>query len=271
MSGSPVHQILCTRNGDLQYVARGQGPALLAFHGAIGNAESMDWFVRTFSSHFRVLVPSLGQSDDVLNFCDRVERLLQHEGVESATVFGISFGGLLAQSFVRRHPMRVARLILMSCGIARRSSATLYIFARILARSLPLRALRRIVSLFLSRRLVHTPPTEAAVRRALGAHRQRLAGIAERIDRDLVVARFRVAADVHRAGPDIRRAIEGSEGRTLLLLASDDPLFSARERRRLRLMLPNANIHMFAQGGHLIPLFNADEMRRIVIQFAGPR
>jgi pimeloyl-ACP methyl ester carboxylesterase len=82
----------------IEYVAAGRGPVLLAFHGAIGNADSMDWFVRAFASRFRVIVPSLGETYDVDEFCRRVDDVLEQEGVATGIVFGISFGGLLAQS-----------------------------------------------------------------------------------------------------------------------------------------------------------------------------
>lgn len=258
----------CTEAATIEYIAAGRGPVLLAFHGAIGNADSMDWFIRAFASRFRVIVPSLGQSDDVDDFCQRVNAVLEHEQVAAATVFGISFGGLLAQSFVRRHPHRVERLILMSCGAPRSASARIYGVAAAIARTLPLPAVRWLTSLFLSRRLVHAPAARGSAGRALAAQRRRLGSVAKRIGRDLIVGRFRIAADVHRAEHDIRAAIEAWSGRILLLVASDDPLFPPRARNRMRSVLPTAQVHTFATGGHLIPLFNREEMRRVVIGFA---
>lgn len=257
-----------TEHGVIEYVASGRGPALLAFHGAIGNADSMAWFVRAFSSRFQVIVPSLGDTDDVDEFCRRVNAVLHQEQVSHAIVFGISFGGLLAQSFVRRHPERVDRLILMSCGAPRYAAASMFRAASWIARTLPLPAVRWLTSLFLSRRLVHAPDARGAIRRALAAHRRRLESAADGVNRELMVGRFRIAADVHRAERDIRAALEAWRGRILLLMASDDPLFSPRARNRIGEAFPQSQLHTFPHGGHLIPLFNAEEMRQIVIRFA---
>lgn len=252
----------------LEYVAAGNGPALVAFHGAIGNAESMEWFIRAFSPRFRVIVPSLGQRNDVDDFCRSVADVLDAEGIETATVFGISFGGLIAQSFVRRHPTRVDRLILMSCGIPNPAAAWLFHAAGVVARTLPNRAVQALTSLFLTRRLVRTSGADGSAGRALAAHRRRLESFAGRIGQDIIVARFRIAADVHRAESEICDALATWSGRILLLIANDDPLFSSKTHERIRESLPRAEVYTFAQGGHLIPLFHGDEMRRIVIGFA---
>lgn len=264
----PELRVAGTPAGPLEYAAAGNGPVLLAFHGAIGNAESMEWFVRAFAPRFRVIVPSLGDSRDLDRFCAGVEAVLERENATRVTAFGISFGGLLAQGFVRRHPARVERLILMSCGAPRLASALLFGAASFAAGHLPSPVVRWLTSRFLSRRLVHAPGARGGVRRALDVHLRRLAAAATSVRRELVAARFRIAADVHRAADDIRLALDSWTGPILLLIASDDPLFPPRAQRRLSTGFPRVQVHTFARGGHLIPLFHGDEMRRIVTRFA---
>ena len=43
---------------------------------------------------------------------DDAARLMEHVGWKSAKVIGVSFGGMVAQEFVLRHPRRVERLVL---------------------------------------------------------------------------------------------------------------------------------------------------------------
>jgi pimeloyl-ACP methyl ester carboxylesterase len=255
------------RHGTLHYLIAGRGPALLAFHGAVGNAESLRWFVTAFAHSFRVIVPSLGEANDVEQFCDDVAAMLDAENVPTAALFGISFGGLLAQAFVARHGARASRLILMSCGATRRTSTIFYALVGCIARALPEPFVRGIVRLFLSRRLVVVRGARASARRAIRAHRRRLEQFSERVRKEMVVARFRIATDIHRADDHIRGAIRVWHGRTLVLVAADDPLFGARERDRLRDTLPGATIHTFRKGGHLIPLMNGEEMRGIITRF----
>src|ERR1700682_38177 len=117
---------LMTIDGPVEYLVAGQGAPLVAFHGALGNAESMAWFVRAFADDFRVIVPSVGDRWDPATVVRSVECVLDAEGVQNAAVFGISFGGLVAQAFLERRPQRVSRLILMSCPPLRRAASLLY-------------------------------------------------------------------------------------------------------------------------------------------------
>jgi pimeloyl-ACP methyl ester carboxylesterase len=169
---------------------------------------------------------------------------------------------------VRRYPHRVDRLILMSCGAPRSAAGAMYSAVSAIVRALPLPILRRLTAMFLSRRLVHAPDARGAALRALTAHRRRLELVGERIGRELMAGRFRMAADVHRAEDDIRSALQEWRGRILLLIARDDPLFSRRSRNRIRAVLPRVEVHTFDKGGHLIPLFNREEMQQVVIRFA---
>jgi pimeloyl-ACP methyl ester carboxylesterase len=258
------------RHGDLHYLVAGDGPVLIAFHGALGNAESMRWFVSAFAGQFRVIVPSLGDTSDVDRFCDGVSSILDAENVHTAALFGISFGGLLAQAFVARHGRRVSRLILMSCGVTRRLSTVLYVLAGLAAQALPEAVVRAIVRLVSSRRLIPAHTAHAAVRRAVRAHRRRLEEFSERVQKDLVVSRFRITADIHRGDARVREGMRAWRGETLVLVAADDPLISARARARVRDALPAATIHTFGEGGHLIPLINGEEMHRIITGFASP-
>lgn len=77
---------------------------------------------------YRVLVPDnrgTGQSDlprrpwRMGDMADDVAAVLEEEGLERATVVGISMGGMIAQHFAIRHPERTEGLVLMAttCGL----------------------------------------------------------------------------------------------------------------------------------------------------------
>jgi len=46
------------------------------------------------------------------DYADDAARLMDHVGWKSAKVIGVSFGGMVAQEFVLRHPQKVERLVL---------------------------------------------------------------------------------------------------------------------------------------------------------------
>src|SRR5262249_32781473 len=46
------------------------------------------------------------------DYADDAARLMDHVGWDDALVVGVSFGGMVAQEFVLRHPLKVRRLVL---------------------------------------------------------------------------------------------------------------------------------------------------------------
>lgn len=260
------HQ-LQTTDGAVDYLAAGDGEPLLAFHGALGNAESMEWFINAFARDFRVIVPSLGDRADPALVTRCVAAVLAAEGIRKASVFGISFGGLVAQLFLEQYPEQVRCLILMSCPPLRDSAAPLYAVAWVLARLLPLSAVKLITRTILTRRLAGARGADAAARRALRAHRRRLHQAGRTVSRETLVARLRLAAMIHGRAARLRRLLGSWNGDVLLMIADDDPLCGARARRRLRAAFPAARIHTFEAGGHVIPLFHAEAMRELIGEF----
>lgn len=105
----------------LYYELHGHGDPLVCLHGLQGD-----------SSHFRDLLPALagacrtlvfdqrgsGKSDKPATdlttalLADDAAALMDAVGFESAHVFGVSMGGMIAQELELRHPGRIRSLIL---------------------------------------------------------------------------------------------------------------------------------------------------------------
>lgn len=110
--------------GDLNFYFEraGSGPRLLFISGSGADLRikpnQMDG---PLPKHFDVLSydqRGLGQTakPDTLysmaDYADDAARLMDHVGWSSAKVIGVSFGGMVAQEFVLRHPEKVERLVL---------------------------------------------------------------------------------------------------------------------------------------------------------------
>ncbi len=115
----------------LSYTLSGpQGAPALVFLNGLGGAKEA-WFyqVRHFRDHHRVLTfdnrgagasASVDQPTTMADFADDTVRLMDHAGLDRATVVGISFGGRIAQELALSHPTRVQGLVLVgtACGPA---------------------------------------------------------------------------------------------------------------------------------------------------------
>jgi 3-oxoadipate enol-lactonase len=101
---------------------RGAGPPLLLIGGTGGDLRRPETRLEgPLAQHFDLLTydqRGMGQSTKgdgpfvMADYADDAARMMDSQGWEDALVVGISFGGMVAQEFVLRHPQRVRRLIL---------------------------------------------------------------------------------------------------------------------------------------------------------------
>lgn len=122
---------------DVYYERRGAGERLLVFTGSGASIESSAPLIDTLAEHFEVLVHDqrgLGRTGPprvrptMADYATDAIALLDHVGWDATRVFGISFGGMVAQEFAVTVPHRVQRLALLctSAGGAGGSSYPLH-------------------------------------------------------------------------------------------------------------------------------------------------
>lgn len=107
---------------DLFFERHGSGPRVLVFNGSGATVAGAGPMIQRLAEHCEVLIHDqrcLGRStitDEVPTMADYAAdgaALLDHIGWPSAAVFGISFGGMVAQEFAVTFPDRVDRLALL--------------------------------------------------------------------------------------------------------------------------------------------------------------
>jgi pimeloyl-ACP methyl ester carboxylesterase len=102
----------------------GTGPPLVLVPGIQARWEWMRPAVQALAAHFRVLSFTLAgerssrrRFDPRLgfdNYVAQIDEILDNAGVASATICGLSYGGLIALRYAAARPSRVDRLILVS-------------------------------------------------------------------------------------------------------------------------------------------------------------
>ena len=105
----------------MYYETHGEGEPLLLIRGLGSTCDGFKAQVDGLSPHFRVISfdnRCVGRTDQpqeaftIADMADDTAALLDALEVESADVFGVSLGGMVAQEFVLRHPNRVRKLVL---------------------------------------------------------------------------------------------------------------------------------------------------------------
>ncbi len=109
--------------GDIAYLRKGQGPALLLIHGIPSSSYLWHDILDPLAEHFDVLAPDLlgyGDSDKRLDAdlsiaaqARYMVAFMESLGVHQAAVVGHDIGGGIAQLMAVDEPQRVARLILI--------------------------------------------------------------------------------------------------------------------------------------------------------------
>lgn len=102
---------------------RGSGDAIVFLHAFPLQAAMWDYQVEAFEGTHRCVtidLPGFGQSDEpadpesatMAGYADLVVGVLDELGIETATVVGASMGGYVVMALLRRHPQRVAQVVL---------------------------------------------------------------------------------------------------------------------------------------------------------------
>lgn len=121
-----VPAVVTTALGPIEYAEFGEGPAVLALHGAMGGFDQSLLLARTIGgSGFRHIAVSrpgylgtpLASGKSPEKQADICAALLDVLGIETAAVMAVSGGGPCALQFVLRHGRRCRALVLVStCG-----------------------------------------------------------------------------------------------------------------------------------------------------------
>jgi pimeloyl-ACP methyl ester carboxylesterase len=105
----------------IAYERAGTGPALVLLHGFLFDSRAWRPQLESLSSNFTVIAwdaPGAGRSSDppetftTADWADCLGGLLDIEGIGAAHILGLSWGGMVAQEFYRRHTRRTRSLVL---------------------------------------------------------------------------------------------------------------------------------------------------------------
>ena len=230
-----------------------QNPPVVLLEGAGGDIPGWGATVASLAERFRVVAHDFrgnGRSQapkgswSMSTFVDDTEALLDHLEIDSAHVYGQSFGGMVAQELALTHPSRVRSLILAAthCGGPRRRLARLKV-----PKDQPHLAL-------FSEEFVRDHPDRVEEHQRLAARSPQSPDAARR--QWEAIQRF----DACDRLPYLRRP-------ALVLHGTDDRLIDAGNARLLAERLPAARLVLLEGVGHVYQWERPDEADRVVAEF----
>jgi len=236
----------------IEYEVRGEGPAVLLLHAFPLGLFMWDAQAEALSPTHRVVRfdargfggSAAGEGPLTMErIADDGAFLLDHLGIEKAVVGGCSMGGYAAFAFVRRHPQRLAGLVLQDTRAggdpaeAKANRATLA--AKVLAEGAP-----AAVEAFLPKLVGET------------SHRERPALVASLRDRILSASPRGIANALHglAARADSRETLPMIAVPTLVLVGAEDVLTPPDEATTMAAAIPRARLDVIPAAGHLANL-----------------
>lgn len=248
------------RGREWEYIAAGRGErALLLLPGALAVADSTWITLPHFEDRFRVIAPTYAPVSTMAELVDGIAGILDRERIRSAAVSGGSYGGMVAQAFVRRHPARTERLILSHTMLPDPSRVGALKRGIRVVGCLPEGLVRWLYRKKLMGLLPRTP--EADEFRAYTLE------VAERTTKAGLLALYRRALDFlanTRLDPG---DLDGWPGRILLLMSEDDPVTPEPAREAMKAMYPRAEVHVFSGSGHATALLQPERYFEVMDRF----
>ena len=236
------------KNAEIYYEITGEGEPLVLIAGISIDHRFFAAQVRGLSKHFRViafdnrdvgLTKTNALDYDINDMADDLNQLLDFLEVKKAHILGFSMGGFIAQSFATRYPEKVQALIL--AGTSHDVSPHT----------------RRIVINWLQ--LAQTVPKEMAIKEILlwtyGSkffeNEQNWRAVLNHLltmENAQTAEQFGRQANAQRPSEHVidPRAIKAP---TLVLVGSEERVFTVREARQLAEMIPGAELQIFEEIG----------------------
>jgi pimeloyl-ACP methyl ester carboxylesterase len=237
-------------------------PALLGIPGGELVNDLGFEFALAMSGMRRMVYPAYPRVSSVEELADGLCAILDAEKIEQTAILGASFGGAVAQIFVRKYPGRVNALILSNTGVPLRYLAPSVRIFEWMARALRWSTTTRL----LRRPLLKTFDPAGLDGAFWTGYLDEL--FSSRLTKADVVSNFRNQHEYHRRFHFTPRDLEKWPGR-VLIAESDTDVIGARRRRALRQTYPNAEVHTFHDAGHAPMFSRREEYLFMVERFLG--
>jgi len=250
-----------------RYVIGGQGEqTLLLLPGGTLVPDTYFPLLEALEHNRRVIVPAYAAVPTMAELAAGAAAILDAEGVERVDVMGSSFGGYVAQCFVRAYPDRVDRLVLASTAVRHFVSwaAPLYLLARLM-KVLPVSVVRFFMWCLWSSLFTASPDQQAFWQGLLKEILMTQLGKADLVCVTATIADF--AAHYRFRSGDLA----AWPGKILLLESDRDEAYSPALQAETREVYLQAVVHTFHGTGHTAIMTDTDEYIRTIDEFLAGR
>lgn len=242
------------------YRAIGQyGRLLVVLPGLVGPSDVLASLAMELGQSWRCCFVTYPRVPSLTALVEWLEEVRRREGGGVAHVYGGSFGGLVAQAWLRQHPERIGHVVLSGTGPPEPARAAKNARTLPWLRRMPMPVWRLLLRLMLAASTIRAED-RAYWRRYYGQ------AVAE-LTRADIESRYRISIGVDEGGAPDTKTLACWHGRMLVLEGGRDPVARQSVREALRRTYAAATFHTFPEAGHGPALERPDEWLRVVTTF----
>jgi len=219
--------------------------------------------IMIFEEDFRVITPGMAIFRSLDDLSRAINRILEVEGIEKVILVGGSAGGIMAQTYFKRHNQKVEAMILYNTLAPKKERNKNW--ALWLIRLLPFFVFRATVKKRQKKYFKVKIPEEAEARIRFN---QALFNemISKKMNKKLLVSQMRLAYEFNEQDTYTLDDFKQWQGRVLVISSEDDAGY--KDVDILMKNLPNTELYTFPKGtGHMAPLIHQEEFRKIIRDF----
>jgi 3-oxoadipate enol-lactonase len=249
----------------LQTVDDGEGAPLVFVHGFPLDRHMWDSQLHTFRGSYRVIIPNLrGMGSSPLGsatismdrYADDLAELLDKLAVaDPVHMVGLSMGGYIAFAFARRHPEKLASLILCDTKVEADAPAAVENRRKMAEKA---------------RAQGMAPIADEMLPKLLGAKSKEDTAMVQRVRQmmlDAPAEGVALASLAMASRPDSLETAVNLHIPVMLIVGAEDAITPPEQMRALANAIPNSEFIMIHDAGHLAPMENPSPVNQAIHQF----
>jgi pimeloyl-ACP methyl ester carboxylesterase len=247
------------------YLATGEGHPVVLIHGVGLNKEMWGGQIVGLAPHYHVIAydmlghgasPRPAPETDLLGYAEQLLELLDHLGIDKATVIGFSMGGLVARAFALHFSERLGGLVVLNSVFNRSAEQRASVIARTsqAAEHGPDANAAEALSRWFSREYQAANPAQmAAIRQNLASN-----------DPQGYLTTYKLFAtqDMYRADD-----LGDIQAPTLVATGELDPGSTPEMARQLAMRIRGAEVAILPEQRHMMPVESPRLVNQVLLEF----
>lgn len=229
--------------------------------GGLRMADAAFRSIPLMKDDFRIIAPSYPPVDTMAELADGLNAIIKAEGIKKCSLLAGSFGGMVAQIFVRRHPKKLDKLILSTTTAPDSDHAERYQQQHDMITASPDDLVMETAKSQMYG-MISPPESEAQFWKA---YLDELYSV--RLKKVDLISTYKCIIDYMSNYEFTPNDLKDWHGDILILDSDDDKVFDSSAREHVNDLYPQAHSHTFSNAGHSPASSQRDVYFEIVRKF----